>query len=160
MDDREQAELIAELARDTIREVAPEELLLFRANSQAFFENPERALQGERSGDELLGFGTGVEVAFLTPIVLAVATEVVKFVVAEIAQSSKQESAQLIQNRVKQVFKKLQSADAGTPTSSPLTPTQLAHIRQIAYESASRLNVSANQADLLADSLVGKLAVS
>src|SRR5687768_13450676 len=106
-----ESSLIADLARDTVRQVAPQELPRFRAASQAYFEDPQRALEGEPSKDQMLGFGTGHELAFITPIVLAMATQVVQFVFDEVASSLKEESPAVIQAFVQKLFKRLRPAE-------------------------------------------------
>ena len=153
--------LVADLARDTVRQVAPQELPLFRAYCEAYFKDPEKPLKGKQGKDEMLGFGTGAEVALLTPVVLAIAKEVVQFVAGEIAKSAKNESSGLIHDAVKKMFGKFRTADGeDTQAPPPLTRNQLARVRQKAYEIACRMNVPTSQADLLADSVVGSLVVA
>jgi len=67
-----QNQLVADLARDMVAEIAPQELPTFRAQSEAYFKDPERALKGQAGKDDMLGFGVGAAVTFLTPVVLAV----------------------------------------------------------------------------------------
>ena len=158
--------LIAEVARDAVRQVAPQELPRFRLTSQAYFEDPDRVLKGEKGTDQMLGFGTGREVAFLTPVVLAMTAEVVRFVTAEVAASLKEESPPVIRDLVRKMFKRFRPADggeegedAGGQAPPALTPEQLARVRQVAYETARRLNLAEGSAALLADSVVGGMAV-
>ena len=71
--------LVAALARATVERAAPEELPLFPATSEAYFNDP-KAL--ERSGggkDEMLGFGVDAAVVLLTPIALTIAKDVIGF---------------------------------------------------------------------------------
>jgi hypothetical protein len=152
--------LIAELARDTVRLVAPAEMPLFRANSEAYFRDPDRALRGERGGDQLLGFGTGAEVVILTPVVLAITKEVVVFLAGEVAKAAKAESPGVIRELVKRCFKKFGPAPASAQQDPPLTRGQLEQVRQVALDAAKRLAVPDNQAALLADSVVGGLAIA
>lgn len=67
MADLNQNQLIADLARDLTAKVAPQELPLFRANSEAYFNDPEKAIKGQASKDDILGFGIGEVAAFVTP---------------------------------------------------------------------------------------------
>ena len=106
MIDPAQKELVSEIGRDLIRQLAPEEMPLYRANSEAYFEDPEGALSGQQGKDEMLGFGAGQVVSLLTPIVLSVAVEVVRFVTAHAKESLKEEGASLIQDTVKRMFNK------------------------------------------------------
>lgn len=170
-------ELIAELARGAVREVAPRELPRFRLTSAAYFEDPERVLAAEAEGDLLLGFGDGPTVQFLTPIVLAVSTQVVRFLADEVGKSLKEESPAAIQEVVKRMLKRFRPADgavrggearpadeasreASAQTTPTLTLEQLARLREVAYETARRMSLAESKASLLADSIIGGMAVS
>ena len=69
--------LVADLARAVVEQTAPEELPLFRATSEAYFDDPDVA---ERSGcgDEMLGFGVDAALVLVTPVALSVARDVVE----------------------------------------------------------------------------------
>src|SRR5262245_61215983 len=88
MSNTAQHPLIAELARDILNQIAPHELPLFRATSEAYFRRATRSLKGQGARDELLGFGTGKEVSFVTPIALAVTDAVVAFVAAHVGPTA------------------------------------------------------------------------
>jgi hypothetical protein len=166
--------LIADVARDALQQVAPQELWRFRAASQAYFDDPDRVVTAGKSEDEMLGFGAEQQITLLTPLVLAMATQVVKFVAEEVAKSLKAESPSVIQQYVRMIFKRVTPTDKVTPTDEmlsteetpaavsvpmALTPEQLARVRDIALETARRLNLADDRAELLADSLVGRLVV-
>src|SRR5256885_10697632 len=72
-----QRDLIAEMSRDIVADVAPDELPLFRMNSTAYFKNPKKALESREGQDEALGFGIEAMVPLLTPVIIAVVTEVI-----------------------------------------------------------------------------------
>jgi hypothetical protein len=152
-------QLVVEVARGVVREVAPQEMPLFRANSDLYFKDPSKALSGATSGDQLLGFGTGVEVTLLTPVVLSVVSLVIKALTAELAKSVAHEGAVAIDERVKRLFIRFRT-DARADEPQPLTPSQLQRIRTMAYDEACRLHLSQDEARLLADSTVGGLVVA
>ncbi len=152
--------LISDLSRDIVAQTAPEELPLFRAISAAYSKNPKKALQLQKSKDEDLGFGVAEAALLLTPIVLDVMKDVVMFLVGEITQSVREESSELISNRVKSMFKKYSPADIETNQAQALTPEQLLHVRQIALEKIRAMALSEDQAGLLADSIIGSLAIA
>jgi hypothetical protein len=152
-------EVIVEVARGVVREVAPQEMPLFRANSELYCKDPSRALEGATSGDQMLGFGTGVEVTLLTPIVLSVVCAVMKALAAEIAKSAAHEGAAAIDDRVKRLFLRFRT-DSPADNPPPLTANQLERVRSIAFDEACRLHLSQDQAHLLADSTVGGLVVA
>ena len=47
----EQNQLIADLARDIVKQTAPQELPLFRATSTAYFQNPDTLLKNTKGRD-------------------------------------------------------------------------------------------------------------
>ena len=161
MTDAVQQQLIAELAREQVAHLAPDELPLFRSTCEAYFKDPDKVLADQQAREDLLGFGASTVLAFVTPVVLAIMTEVVLFLAEEVRKSVKEESSAVISGLVKSLFKRFRSGDNdGAPAAPRLTPDQLARIRRIALEKAQQLNLPESQAGLLADSLVGSLAIT
>ena len=101
-----------------------------------------------------MGFGAGEAVALLTPYALVVVTEVVRFVTEQVQKSVAAESADLIGDIVKKLFKRVRPEENNV---LPLTLAQLAQVREVAYESARRLNLSDDRASLLADAIKGSM---
>ena len=183
MNETTQNQLIADLARDVVIEIAPHELPMFRLQSEAYFKDPDSALEGHAGKEDMLGFGAGAAAAFLTPAVLAVTTAVVKFAAEEAKKSVQDEGADLISDIVKRMFKKFRpeekkegegrkdeskkdeskkdesKKDKGKEGPLPLTPEQLKKVRELAFEQALQLRLSENTAETLAESLVGSLVV-
>ncbi len=121
--DTVEVDLAAELARDLVSKAAPHELPLFEATSEEFRRNPERALAGDESKDEMLGFGVDMALAMLTPVALVVAKDVVTFVTAEVSRVAKEESRPVIAQRVRALFPT--STSSGRPScwsGSPCSP--------------------------------------
>ena len=96
-------------------------------------------------------------------------TQVVSFLAEEIRKSVKAEAPDVINDLVKGVFRKLrrtQGAASPSFTAAPpqgqvsLTPAQLRQVREIAVQKARQLGLASGKAELLADSLVGGLAVT
>lgn len=154
-------DLVIEISRDLVAQLAPEELPLFRVTSQAFLQNPKRVLAGQGAGDDMLGFGLGDAVALLTPAALAVASSVLTFLVAEMTKAASTEGKSLVQDTVHQLFKKIRS-----PTKSngkqlpPLTTEQLVQVRAIALKHAHQMKLSDPRAKVLADAIVGSLVTT
>ncbi len=175
MIDPAQQQLIADLARDLLAETAPQELPLFRASSEAFFKDPQRVMSGTVGKDEPLGFGAGEGTSFLAPVILAVATRVVTFLAAEVGKSAQAEGSTFINDTVKALFKRFRPAAAAekqptgeaslapkpaAPAPVPaVTPELLKRVREVAFQQAKQLRLSDSNAQLLADSLVGSLAL-
>ena len=159
MTDAPQNQLAADVARDLVSQMAPQEMPLFRANSQAYFKDPQKMLADQPGKDEMLGFGTGEVVAYLTPVVLSVAVEVIKFLTEEVRKSLQSESSSAINDAVKGMFSRFRpvAAQAEKPASVTLTVEQLQQVRKLAFDKARQLRLSEARATQLADSLIGGL---
>ncbi|CUW32996.1 MULTISPECIES: hypothetical protein [Streptomyces] len=70
--------LITEIARDVIEEIAPDEVPMFSAVSDAYFADPRRATSSRGTRKSPLGFGSGAVDLILTPIVLAATAKAVE----------------------------------------------------------------------------------
>ena len=81
MTDLTQNELVSEIARDVVTQIASQELPIFQAVSEAYFANPGNALKGLKSEDRVLGFGLDPTAVLLTPVVLHVLSEIFQFLV-------------------------------------------------------------------------------
>lgn len=177
MIDSGQQKLIAEVAKDAVAQLSPQELPLFLASSRAFFKDPD-AVQAEGK-DEMIGFGVGEVAGMVTPVVLAVALEVVRSVAEQIKETVKEESGGLTAEWVRLVFKKYRppqkeeqvsggneiNAESSTTKAAsvlpaPLTAQQLAAVRQAALKKARQLKLPEAKAKILADAIVGGLAVA
>ena len=159
MNDSTQNQIAADVARDLVRELAPEEIPLFRANSEAYFKNPQEVLKEHTGEDEMLGFGTGEVISLLTPVALAVSVEVVKFVAEEAKKSFKAEGSSTINDLVKSMFKKFRPAEEKKekPPETQLTLEQLKEVHKIAFAKGRQLKLSELRANRLADALVAEL---
>jgi hypothetical protein len=147
--------LIAELARSAVARAAPEELPLFRATSEAYFENPE-ALEGREAGDEMLGFGVDAALVLVTPVALAVSRDVLNFVVAQVREQARERGAEAIDRFLDRLLRRKEAPDE----PPDLTEEQLEEVRTLALEKARQLKLAPDKAELLADSLVGSLATA
>lgn len=150
-------QFVSELSRDLVSEVAPQELPLFRAASEAFYKDPENLTAERPATDDMLGFGTGEAVALLTPVIIAVSQQVVLFVMEQVKKSGEEQGATLINETVKKMFKKFRPARKDGPV--PLDSEQLAQVRKMALKQALELKLSEQRARLLADAIVGRLAI-
>jgi len=159
MSDSSDDALVEELARGLVQEIAPQELPLFRATSEAFFRDPEAALKPQKPKDDMLGFGLGTAASFLTPIVLAVSSEVVTLLIDIVKDSLRQKGSEALQSALRALFKK-DRATGDKQAGPALSADQLAQVHARAMEKARQLKLPDDQAKLLADSLVGSLAVA
>ncbi len=107
----------------------------------------------------MLGFGVEVALATLTPVALSAAREVIAFVSAEVAREAKEESAPLVREAVRRLFRRggrARPEGGGTPRVE-LTDAQIAAVHRIALEKALQLQLPRDRAELLADAMAGDL---
>ncbi len=153
--------LVEELVRSALEGAAPEELVLFDDTAEEYFRDPDAVLNPKRR-DESVGFG--LDAALLTPYLLAVAAPVVSFLVDTIVKTTKEETAETIRGLVRRLFRRVVPATGSQPqpgaTTGALTHDQASQVRRIALARAADLGLPAEQARLLADSVVGGLVVA
>jgi hypothetical protein len=148
-------DVVAELARRSIADTAPQELPLFRIVSQAYFDDPKQVLEPASGKDDMLGFGPAGLVMLVTPAALEAAKSIISYLFSQLKGSAEHETSDAIAARVHQLFHRDEK-----PEAPPLlTREQLAHVRELALEKGRQLNLPEAQADLLADSMVGSLAL-
>lgn len=152
-----QQQLVVDIARDLLTQVAPQELPLLRPISQQFFQNPDKLRQSRAGREEMLGFGVETVANFWTPEVLVVTTVVVQFLSGIVQQAATDAGANVVGSGVRGLFKRLRGAEPGPAPAPGLTPEQLRQVRALALEKAHQLNVPDAKATLLADALVGSL---
>lgn len=144
-------QLIAHIANGIVADIAPDELPQFPDTSEAYFHHPQKMLRGQSGKEEILGLDIVSTVALtLTPIVLAIVDTVVKSLGQEIAESSFLKRLLVRLHLAKKEEKKV-----AIPLS--FTPTYLRKVRETAVIQAMQFKLSQKQAELLADSLIGKL---
>jgi hypothetical protein len=153
-------DLLEELARTILERSAPEELVIFEETSEEYFRDPDGVLHPARR-DEALGFG--LDLALLTPYVLAVATPVLTFLLQTVTAAAKEEATPRVRELVRRLFNRGGERTAqGGPADAPvaLTGEQARQVREVALARATDLGLPAEQARLLADSVVGGLVVA
>lgn len=155
----EERELVRTLAQHVLEVRAPEELVLFDESADEFFADPERVLAaGGR--DEAVGFG--VELALLTPFVLAVVTPVVQLLVNMIGAAATKHGQRSVDDLVRRLLRR-PSTDSSNADAEPppvLSADQLALVRTVALDRSRTVGLPEDQAALLADAIVGGVAVA
>jgi hypothetical protein len=153
--------LVRDLAKKLLRQTAPEELPLLRPASERYFADPEKALRERREQQEVLGFGAEAVVALLTPIVLSVATDVLTEFATEIGKVAGSKGVSAIRAALRRLFRLEPASDQAAPVEiPPITREQLIMVRQSAFDRAVMLDLPEEKAGLLADAVVGSLAIS
>jgi tetratricopeptide (TPR) repeat protein len=159
-------QLIAELSRRVVIEVAPEEHQAFNAISEAYFKNPKKTLKGKRGEDELIGFGIEEIALPLTPIILEVTKETLhhhlKSVTSNRSPTLLERLKELLE-RLKKSVKRFFGAQfiplMPLDLLLPLDEEQRKFIHQRVHDRAVQLGVNANKVSLIADSVVANLQV-
>lgn len=153
--DHENEQLIRDLAQVVLEQTAPDELLIFDETAAEYFADPQGVLSA-RGRDEAVGFG--LDLAMVTPVVLAVLTPVVQFLIDIATDALQQEGRPLVAGWVRALLHRGKPVP-DTPEPA-LTQAQVAHVRQLTRDRGVQLGMSQADAELLADSVVGGMAVA
>ncbi|MEU1374932.1 hypothetical protein ABZ442_14825 [Streptomyces triculaminicus] len=163
MSHRERAAVL-ELARPAVEVVAPEELPLLEATAAAW---PRRARRDE---DELLGFGLEAVVAVVSIAAVTAAQAVVELFGSAVVDAVSDEASSGIRGWIGRRSRRRRGAltDSAPPGEAsggdgesavePLSCEQLRMVRQVSRDRARAAGVSAEQAELIADAIVGRLS--
>ena len=147
---------VLELARWVVERVAPEELVVFEVTASDYFADPDGVLDPQRR-DEPVGFG--LDLAMMTPEVLAVAGTCMGFLVRTVAETATVEASKpAIGDFLRRVVRR--KAGEAQDATQALTTDQAGAVRDVALGRAKDLGLSEEQARLLADAVVGGLNVA
>lgn len=158
--------LVGELARAVVLGIAPEELELFEETEADYIRDPGLMLRAGRQ-DEAVGFG--LDMALLTPYVLAVGTTVVQFLAAVVSDAARDEVREeltpIITGRVRRLLRRDDPAAADRRQSEKqnqagVTLEQAREVRRVALRQAMQSGLDHEKAALLADAFVGALLVN
>jgi hypothetical protein len=147
----DQQALIRELAEAALERAAPEELAVFDETAEEYFRSPDAVLNPRRR-DEAVGFG--LDLALLTPTVLAAASAVVQFLLDVAADTVREEAKATVADRIRRLLR-----HAGDAAPASLSPEQLRRVRDLAYQRVKATGADEAQASLVADAIAGGLAV-
>ena len=154
--------LVDEFAQQVLLDAAPEELAIFEETAEEFHRDPDGVLTA-RGKDEAVGFG--LDVALLTPYVLAVATSALSFLLSTVSDAAKAEARPVVADLVRRLFRRKGApGDPDQATTGPapvtLTADQVRQVREIAFARAADLGLGEDKSRLLADAVVGGLRVT
>ncbi|MFD3542438.1 hypothetical protein ACFWUQ_23520 [Streptomyces sp. NPDC058662] len=114
-------DLVREIAREVVERVAPHELVLFHAESTAYFRDPRKALKAARKRaaakpkDERFGFGSGELIDLATPIVLAMVETGLVTVGAHLMLTTVERGAGSLRPFLRRVLRRPDPAEGGGP---------------------------------------------
>jgi hypothetical protein len=155
----DEQELVRQLAQRVVEVTAPEEMVLFDETAEEYFANPEGVLNAHGK-DEPVGFG--LELALLTPYILAVVTPVIQLLATMVADALKAEGQPSVTGFIRRLLHRPMPSSAspqGDPSPS-LSTDQLSLVRKVALERGMGVGLPDQQAALLADAIVGGVAVA
>jgi hypothetical protein len=141
-------EIVRSIGHDLVSALAPEELPLYPALAEQF-EGTDGG-RDRASGDQLLGFGVGEAAILLTPVILEFVRAFWDALAAQASDTAVHGVLKYLRGRGRKDTRDKVSA---------LTAGQLERVRAIAAEQASRLKIADDKAGLLADAIVGVLAI-
>jgi len=160
--------LVSELSHAVLVQAAPEELVVFEETAQEYFADPDGTLRPQ-GRDEPVGFG--LDLALLTPYVLAVATPVIQLIVSIVSDAVHSDSRSVLAPLVRRLLRIPDpaapvapgdsAAEAGGDTAPlSLTVDQARRIHGVALERGRSLGLTDDRASMLADAVVGGLVVA
>lgn len=154
-DERRPGDLVREISVDVVEQVAPEELPVFEETASEYFADPDAVLNPRRR-DEAVGFG--LDAVLATPLVLAVVTHVLQYLGSVVVEAIDGEVRPWLVRVVRRLLRRKDAPEVVTRGPVPrLTPEQVMAVRDVARARARALGVQDEQADLLADAIVGRL---
>ncbi|WP_152471591.1 hypothetical protein [Nocardiopsis gilva] len=163
----EYSQLHIALARTAVERAAPDELPLFDVTSDAYFARRKQSRR-HRNADRMLDFGVDEAVTLVSHAALVAAGYSVDY----LAQRSGEAAGQVVERTTASWWKRLmvwkrEPEEPTQPTAQPddveqpisLTRDQLAAVRELAHQRSVDAGVSDETARLIADSIVGELAL-
>jgi hypothetical protein len=145
-------QLIGEISKELVTQIAPEEMDMFDELLQDHFENPA----SPTATDDPLGFGAEIMVA-VTPVIAGIMGIVIQFLLDEVIKAAKQESSTAIAQKVRAI---LNLSPQKNDESLELTKAQLAQTEEIVRTTAIRRGMAATEASELALIVVGRISLS
>lgn len=145
---------VRNISRILVAEVAPEEL----DNFDELFDEaraPSNSPSSRSTSDEALGFGLDALIIIATPAVKAAVMTVMTFIVNEIIDNAKNETATIIKEHIKDIF---DSTKKSKTHASPLNKETLIRIQKVAEESAKLHGLSEEQSTKFAMALMRQIA--
>lgn len=146
--------VIAELTKEVVSQVAPEELEMFDELIQDYFDHPAPPTVTGPATDDPLGFGLGEVIVAATPAAAAMASAAITFVLTVVIKLAEDESIELIKPRLKQL---LQPAQKEKTASFTLTREELVRLKLTMHETVRRFGVEEAQANQMSDVFVSSL---
>jgi hypothetical protein len=162
-DTAEGHQLIREITRNVVLQVAPEELEVFELLLTEYFQDPRAPQVSTAAADDPLGFGLSEALVAVTPAAATVVSTVLSHLITETIKATKGDSETAVKARLKTLRRGTRRA--GEPAASeskevaPLTREQMEQVRNMARKQALAIGISAGLAETMANALVGSLTL-
>ena len=152
----EEQDLVRALAASVVGDLSPDELDVFDETAEEFFADPDEVL---RAGDKDEAVGFGLELALITPVVLAVVTSVVRFLASLLADAMQETARPAVVRTLRRVLR-IREGGATAQAEVSLDADQLRRVHEVAMNRAVSLGLPEDRARLLADSIAGGIVVA
>lgn len=149
---------VVHLAQLVLRDTAPAELTIFDHVADEYFDDPDTALSSH-SREEAIGFG--LDLALVTPVLLAVATSVVRFLSSFVADAARDEASAQVARWMRRLLTRDDGDDEAIDDGAEaLDVEQARRVHDVARNRAVALGMGETDADVLADAIVGRLVIA
>jgi len=135
-------QLISELAKTVVPQVAPYELQLFQAQKEEYLQNPTQVIRTQMGQTGIADTNPENSLVFMAPVIYTIFEDALDFIAQEFEQRP------LFEGGISKLI------------AISLTTSQMAQIRQMAYKRALESKLSLLKSRLVADAVVSKLAMS
>jgi hypothetical protein len=151
---------IEEVSKRIVSEFASEELELFDELIAEYFADPTPPALSDSGDDDPLAFGVSEVLVAVTPAAGAMVTAVLTYVLAETTEVIKEESAEKIKKRMKDIFSPEKEDKEDDDKPQPLTRDQLEHVKKLARRQAKKFGMEPDLANKMADALIGAIVLA
>ena len=148
----DQRQIVALIAQRAAQAEAPEELMLFDEMADEFFAAPDAVTRG-KGRDESVGFG--LDLALVTPYLLAMATAAVAAVGTMVRDAVTEQGSEALGAAIRRLLR----IGGDQPSVTPLTDAQARQLRKVALDRGRALGLDDGRAAVLADAVVGGMLV-
>ena|SRR5215831_19319471 len=144
--------LTVRVSREVVAGIASDELALFDAAATAFLNDPYQVRRAAKEGKPPLSFGASELVTIITPFVLTISYEVVRFLSEPVKAGLAEVIKDFFQDRIREV--------KSSPSDMTLTPERLRAARERGMEVARELKLNDRRATLVVDAIIASLATA
>lgn len=148
----DQRQIVALIAQRAARAEAPEELVLFDEMADEFFAAPDAVTRGN-GRDEAVGFG--LDLAMVTPYLLAMASAAVGAVGTMVRDAVTEQGSEALGGAIRRLLR----IGGDKASVTPLTDGQARQLRKVALDRGRALGLDDSRAAVLADAVVGGMLV-